>query len=92
MGKLRKNAAGNYELVIGNHVLEGVLSKLKTPLVVLEPTERTEAFNGVEELRSSICNVRGIVREKLLFKTRPKIVVGALGEDDAVTTRYIARS
>ena len=94
MGKLRTNPKGNYELIIGNHVLEGQAIQLKNPLIVMEPSEHTKSYQGVEELRSSVCRVRGIVREKVLFKTRPNIVVGALGETDEeeVTTRFITRS
>lgn len=81
LGKLRKTNRGTYELIVGNHVMEGSSSSLKKPLVILEPTERVESFMGVDELRSSICQVRGVVRNKLTFKTRPNIQVGALGDE-----------
>jgi hypothetical protein len=79
LGKLKKNERGKYELYIGNHLLEGSKEVLNKPLVIVYPTERVEAYMGVDELRSSVCTVRGIVREKLLFKTRPNIAVATLG-------------
>lgn len=80
LGKLRKNGQGKYELYIGNHVLEGHRETLKKPLVVINPTEKVEPFMGVDELRSSVCVVHGIVREKLIFKTRPNIAVTLLAD------------
>ena len=82
MGKLRRCANGKYEMIIGNHVLAGTPQTLKKPLVILDASEEVEAFHGVDELRSSVCHLRGVVREKLIFKSRPNIVVGA-SEDDA---------
>jgi hypothetical protein len=78
---LNKTEKGTYELIIGNHVLEGSSQTLKKPLVMLEPSEAVESFMQVDELRSFICNVKAIVRNKIVFKTRPRIVVGALGDD-----------
>lgn len=54
---------------------------LKNPLVIIEPVDSVEPFMGLEQLKSNVCVVRGIVREKLIFKTRPNIVIGALGSD-----------
>lgn len=81
LGKLRQDHRGMYELAIGNHVLEGTLETLTKPLLVMEPTGDVEPFMEVETLRSNVCQVRGVVREKLIFKTRPKIVVGAMESD-----------
>ena len=86
MGKLRQNSKGKYEIVIGNHVMEGSQVTLKKPLIVFEPTHSSEPYQGIEELRSNICQARGVIREKLIFKTRPQIVVGALGEEYAHDT------
>ena len=72
---------GVYQLIIGNHVLVGEKQILKKPLIVIQPTEDVEPVMGVDDLRSSVCEVRGVVREKLLFKKRPNISVGALGDD-----------
>lgn len=80
LGKLRRNGQGKYELYIGNHVLEGHLETLKKPLVIINPTEKVEPFMGVDELRSSVCVGHGIVREKLIFKTRPNIAVTLLAD------------
>ena len=93
MGKLRKNSTGSFELIIGNHVLEGTSTPLKTPLVILQPVDSTLQFMGVDGLRSSVCEVQGIVREKILFKTRPNISVGALDEQDGdEVVSFITRS
>ena len=81
LGKLRLDHRGMYELAIGNHVLEGTLETLSKPLLIMEPTSEVEPFMGVQNLRSNVCEVRGVVREKLIFKTRPKIVVGAMESD-----------
>jgi len=81
LGRLRRNERGKYELIIGNHVLEGSNETLKKPLVVFEPLDETVPFKGDPGLRSHVCSAIGIVRERLLFKTRPNIVVGALGDD-----------
>ena len=54
---------------------------LTNPLVIIEPVDSVEPFMGLEQLKSNVCVVRGIVREKLIFKTRPNIVIGALGSD-----------
>jgi hypothetical protein len=81
LGRLKRNDRGKYELIIGNHVLEGTAEALKKPLVIFEPLEETVPFQGDEDLRSHVCSAIGIVRERLLFKTRPNIVVGALGDD-----------
>ena len=68
-------------MIIGNHVLEGSSETLKKPLVVFEPVEETVQFQDDPELRSHLISAIGVVRERLLFKTRPNIVVGALGDD-----------
>jgi hypothetical protein len=72
---LKEIGKGKYELFIGNHVLVGKSEKLNKPLIMAYPSEKVEGFMGRDELRSSICNVRGIVREKIVFKTRPNIFV-----------------
>jgi hypothetical protein len=47
------------ELEVGQHILEGELVSLKLPFLVLE--------KGVEGL-----DARGVVRNKIIFKNRPK--------------------
>ena len=71
--------------------MEGSQITLKKPLIIFEPSHKTESYQGVEELRSNICEARGIIREKLIFKTRPNIVVGALGDDFESDTEFSSR-
>lgn len=67
--------------MIGNHVLEGSASTLSKPLVLFYPTDEVEEFEGVKELRANVCRGHGIIRRKIVFKTRPNIVLGSLGDD-----------
>ena len=67
-------------MIIGNHVLEGTHEVLKQPLLVIEPTEEVHT-DAVSQHRSSICQTVGVVRDRIIFKTRPNIVIGALGDD-----------
>jgi len=80
LGRLRKNDKGKYEMIIGNHVLEGTHEPLKQPLLVLEPSERVE-FDASTNHRSSVCQGVGVIRDRIIFKSRPNIVIGALGDD-----------
>ncbi|CAJ2641869.1 chromosome transmission fidelity protein 8 homolog [Trifolium pratense] len=56
-----------YTLTIGYHELQGSKVSLKKPLVVLKKVKLT---CGEVELQ-----VVGIVRHKILFKTRPKAII-----------------
>ncbi len=85
LGKLRTNVKGNYELVIGNHVLEGSAISLSKPLVVFYPTDEVEEFDQVKDLRANVCRGHGVIRRKIIFKNRPNIVLGALGDDFDMT-------
>lgn len=89
---MRKNEDGKYELYIGNHVLEGTRETFKKPLVIIDPTEKVEPYMGVDDLRSSVCVVRGIVREKLIFKTRPNIAVTSLGDASEEDSEQVDRA
>ena len=66
-------------MIIGNHVLEGNHEVLKQPLLVVEPTENVER-DSVTNHRSSVCRTVGVIRDRIIFKSRPNIVIGALGE------------
>lgn len=57
-------------LSIGPHVLEGKFVKLPNPLLVLQ-REDGAVVTGTEP--GHAYQVAGIVHEKLLFKTRPKM-------------------
>lgn len=57
-------------MVIGNHLLEGSFQSLKNPLLVLDncQSKSTEAEPSIH----TDLQVNGIVRRKIIFKTRPK--------------------
>ena len=80
LGRLRKNDKGKYELIIGNHVLEGTHESLKQPLLVVEPSEAIER-DHVTNQRNNVCRTVGVIRDRIIFKSRPNIVIGALGDD-----------
>lgn len=61
--------------------MEGDECHLSKPLVVFYPTEEVEEFQQVKELRANVCRGQGVIRRKIVFKTRPNIVLGALGDD-----------
>ncbi len=66
-------------MIIGNHVLEGAHETLKQPLMVLAPSETTESDPKTNH-RSSVCQAVGVIRDRIIFKSRPNIVIGALGD------------
>mmetsp|Transcript_18218 Transcript_18218/g.35790 ORF Transcript_18218/g.35790 Transcript_18218/m.35790 type:complete len:172 (+) Transcript_18218:115-630(+) len=64
-------------LEIGVHRLEGKVVKIPKPFAIMERVESTSS----DDLPSAPAGgarfaIRGIVRQKLLFKTRPKPLVG----------------
>lgn len=66
IGDLHYTKTGIPILIIGHHLMYGKEMPLEKPLAVLEKTEGET---------SEYC-VRSIVRRKILFKTRPKPIVG----------------
>ncbi|GBG33852.1 Chromosome transmission fidelity protein 8-like [Hondaea fermentalgiana] len=67
-------------LEIGVHRLEGKIVKIPKPFAVIERIEdHNSAANNIEDsdqLPVTKFAVRGIIRQKILFKTRPKPLVG----------------
>lgn len=66
---------------IGLHLLEGNVVNLKLPLLAIEKKRtRAAAENGMEESSedgisaesSSSLEIVGVIRKKIIFKTRPK--------------------
>ncbi len=68
------------EMVIGNHLLEGNFHNMKSPLLVID--DRADSLgdsdiNTDNSFSSTMSDskglhVQGIVRRKIIFKTRPK--------------------
>ncbi len=61
LGSLRFNEKGEPELAIGTRVLEGKAEKLKQPLLAVKRSEESEL------------GILGVVRQRLLFNSRPRI-------------------
>ncbi|XP_004512765.1 uncharacterized protein [Cicer arietinum] len=60
-----------YTLIIGYHELTGSKVPLKKPLLVLKKVKHMDGEScGQVELQ-----VVGIIRHKILFKTRPKVII-----------------
>jgi Ctf8 len=66
---------------IGLHLLEGNIVKLKLPFLVIEKRKRTRSSSNSEQeisgtdsdlTDSPSLDIIGVVRKKIIFKTRPK--------------------
>ena len=64
LGTLTEKTPGNYELVVQNHILKGKKSLLPSPMLFTERVKNPTT--GEVEIQ-----VKAIVREKVLFPTRP---------------------
>lgn len=58
-----------YTFTVGYHELTGSKVALKKPLLVLKKTKKHSDTNNVE------LDVIGIIRHRILFKTRPKALI-----------------
>lgn len=69
----------NYTLTVGYHELIGAKVPLKKPLLVLKKNKLPdEGEKGVDDASSLVeLNVIGIIRQKILFKTRPKALISS---------------
>lgn len=67
LGSLRINSNGSVEMVIDQNTIEGSIMTLKSPLLIFEK-ER----NDGEGKEAKPLEVQGIVRKKVVFKSRPK--------------------
>lgn len=63
-------------MIIGHHILHGKFQELEKPfLVIFKETSMMEGSNSPEEVKYG---VRAVIKQKLVFKTRPKPIVGEL--------------
>ncbi|KAJ4847451.1 hypothetical protein Tsubulata_046729 [Turnera subulata] len=77
----RPSSQENYTLTIGYHELTGSKVTLKKPLVVLQKVKPTPPGTPNTSNPSSSPQVEldvvGIIRHKILFKTRPKALISS---------------
>jgi hypothetical protein len=102
LGDFSMTVLGKPQLVIGSHRLIGKVEKFREPVAILRKRKHSEtgAADGREESEFQIV---GVVREKYVFKARPKPVLNkwnkrakAKAEKDAAqaqdkATRKVAR-
>ncbi|KAK7813873.1 uncharacterized protein LOC112004378 [Quercus suber] len=69
-----------YTLKVGYHELTGSKVALKKPMLVLQKTKRTDTGDdvGTDTNSSNVeLQVVGIIRHRILFKTRPKPLISS---------------
>ena len=76
-GAITFNQRGNPELAIGTRILEGKIEKLKLPITALRKTDDWSTFRDCPELRTREVEIVGVIRSKLIFSARPRIISGA---------------
>ena len=59
-------------MIIGHHILHGKVQELEKPLVVITKENDDEPDENVKY------NVTAVISKKLIFKTRPKPIVGEM--------------
>ena len=65
-----------YTFTIGYHELTGSRVALKKPLLVLKKVKHLEADSSADSKSSTVeLDVVGIIRQKILFKARPKALI-----------------
>ncbi|CAI9771903.1 unnamed protein product [Fraxinus pennsylvanica] len=78
IGILCRQSQENYTFSVGYHELTGTKVKLKKPMLVLKKiklqNEEEMGERDVNSLRVEL-DVIGIIRHKILFKTRPKALI-----------------
>ncbi|XVF09854.1 hypothetical protein REPUB_Repub07fG0132800 [Reevesia pubescens] len=73
----RPSSQENYTFTVGYHELTGLKVVLKKPMLVLKKIKCMDVDHSVEATSSSgvELDVVGIIRYKILFKTRPKALI-----------------
>lgn len=64
------------QLTLGSHQLEGKVVPLKKPLALLDFGSRDGAADGTRRH----CEIVGVIRQKYIFKTRPKPLITKPGK------------
>ncbi|XP_042001874.1 chromosome transmission fidelity protein 8 homolog [Salvia splendens] len=70
---LRPSTEEIYTLVVGYHELTGSKQRLKKPILVLKKIEGGENSDS----KRVELDVIGVIRHKILFKTRPKAIISS---------------
>jgi len=60
-------------MIIGHHILHGKVQELEKPLVVI-----TKENDNVPDENNVRYGVTAVIKKKLIFKTRPKPIVGEM--------------
>ena len=71
LGQMRKakiGGAGTYEVVIGNQCLKGKILPLDKPLLFTERLENKDSEGNLKDIQYEI---KGVVKNKIVFSTRP---------------------
>ena len=71
---------GSYTFTVGYHELSGTKMVLKKPLLVLKKKKREcdeDEESSSESLRREL-EVVGVIRHRILFKTRPKALISSM--------------
>ena len=68
MRKAKIGGAGVYEVIIGNQCLKGKVVELEKPLLFTERLENHDSNGNLTEVKYE---VRGVVKTKIVFSTRP---------------------
>ncbi|KNA23908.1 hypothetical protein SOVF_019520 [Spinacia oleracea] len=72
----RPSSQETYTFTVAYHELTGTKVKLKKPLLVLKKVKHSdESVNSSESSATVELDVIGIIRQKILFKTRPKALI-----------------
>jgi chromosome transmission fidelity protein 8 len=75
LGEFSLTVLGKPQLVIGSHRLIGKVEKLREPVAILRKRKRSAAEAAADGAEESHFLIAGVVREKYVFKERPKPVL-----------------
>ncbi|CAN6483263.1 unnamed protein product [Victoria cruziana] len=76
IGCLCRPSQGTYTFTLGYHELSGAKVPLKKPLLVMKKTKEKQACDSTTSSHAGAkLEVIGIIRHRILFKTRPKALI-----------------
>jgi len=73
IGDLHYNHDGNPILIVGHHILQGKTQELEKPFIVINKDKTDEMSDEKSDVKY---DVTAVIKKKLVFKTRPKPIVG----------------